>query len=90
MKLLHLHAPNWCVRRAGSGVDKVVFQTEYYQLPAPIFETTSEHTDPFCLLIKTLGNGQERPREGMLLTCLPEVCAARIYDKFFFKRAFWH
>jgi len=28
----------------GSGVDKVVFQTEFFQLPAPIFETTSEHT----------------------------------------------
>ena len=28
----------------GSGVDKVVDQTEFYQLPAPLFETTSEHT----------------------------------------------
>ncbi|RLJ19732.1 transcriptional regulator [bacterium endosymbiont of Escarpia laminata] len=28
----------------GSGVDKVVFQTELYQLPAPLFETTVEHT----------------------------------------------
>ena len=28
----------------GSGVDKVVFQTEFYQLPAPLFETTDEHT----------------------------------------------
>jgi len=28
----------------GSGIDKVVFQTEYYQLPAPIFEVTEEHT----------------------------------------------
>lgn len=28
----------------GSGVDKVVFQTELYQLPAPIFESTDEHT----------------------------------------------
>ncbi|MBK1644461.1 transcriptional regulator [Thiocapsa imhoffii] len=28
----------------GSGVDKVVFQTELYQLPAPIFEITDEHT----------------------------------------------
>ncbi len=32
-----------CEQR-GSGVDKVVFQTEFYQLPAPIFETTDEHT----------------------------------------------
>lgn len=28
----------------GSGVDKVVFQAELYQLPAPVFETTHEHT----------------------------------------------
>jgi predicted HTH transcriptional regulator len=28
----------------GSGVDKVVSQTELYQLPAPLFETTAEHT----------------------------------------------
>ncbi len=28
----------------GSGVDKVVFETEMYQLPAPLFEVTDEHT----------------------------------------------
>lgn len=28
----------------GSGVDKVVSQTELYQLPAPLFETSDEHT----------------------------------------------
>ncbi len=28
----------------GSGIDKVVFETEFYQLPAPLFETTDEHT----------------------------------------------
>jgi predicted HTH transcriptional regulator len=28
----------------GSGIDKVVYLTEFYQLPAPIFETTDEHT----------------------------------------------
>ena len=28
----------------GSGIDKVVFQTELFQLPAPLFETTKEHT----------------------------------------------
>lgn len=28
----------------GSGIDKVVAQTELYQLPAPIFEQTDEHT----------------------------------------------
>lgn len=28
----------------GSGVDKIVLQSEVYQLPAPIFETRDEHT----------------------------------------------
>ena len=28
----------------GSGIDKVVFQTEYYQLPAPLFETPNSFT----------------------------------------------
>jgi ATP-dependent DNA helicase RecG len=28
----------------GSGWDKVVFQTEFYQLPAPLVEATSDHT----------------------------------------------
>ena len=28
----------------GSGVDKVVFQTEYYQLPAPVFEVKGDNT----------------------------------------------
>ena len=28
----------------GSGIDKVVFETEFYQLPAPAFETLEKHT----------------------------------------------
>ncbi len=28
----------------GSGWDKIVFQTEYYQLPAPLAEATTDHT----------------------------------------------
>jgi ATP-dependent DNA helicase RecG len=28
----------------GSGIDKVVFETEFYQLPAPIIEVSDEHT----------------------------------------------
>jgi predicted HTH transcriptional regulator len=34
---------NICEER-GSGIDKVVIQTEIFQLPAPIFETYQEHT----------------------------------------------
>ena len=28
----------------GNGVDKVVFQTEFFQLPAPAFEVTGDST----------------------------------------------
>ena len=34
---------NICEER-GTGIDKVVSQTEYYQLPAPVFETYDNHT----------------------------------------------
>jgi ATP-dependent DNA helicase RecG len=34
---------NICEER-GSGIDKIVIQTEVYQLPAPIFETYQDHT----------------------------------------------
>ena len=34
---------NICEER-GSGIDKVVIETERYQLPAPVFRTTDEHT----------------------------------------------
>ena len=32
----------------GSGVDKVVFEMEFYQLPAPLFEATGESTRAVC------------------------------------------
>lgn len=37
----------------GSGVDKIVIQTELYQLPAPIFETNGDHTVAILLHIKS-------------------------------------
>ncbi len=32
----------------GTGWDKIVFQTEYYQLPAPLTEATDDHTRVVC------------------------------------------
>ncbi|MDM8515889.1 putative DNA binding domain-containing protein [Desulfobacterales bacterium HSG16] len=59
----------------GSGVDKVVFQTEFYQLPAPLFEVSGEHTravlfaqKPFAEMDKT-----ERTRACYLHACLQNV-----------------
>lgn len=59
----------------GSGVDKVVYQTEYYQLPAPVFEKTDEHTR--CVLFSHREfkdmDKQDRIRATYLHACLRYV-----------------
>lgn len=59
----------------GSGVDKVVFQTESYQLPAPVFEETDEHTR--CVLFAHREfrdmDKQDRIRATYLHACLRYV-----------------
>lgn len=59
----------------GSGVDKVVFQTEYYQLPAPLFEVTQEHTCAVLFAYKTLNamDKSDRLRACYLHACLKYV-----------------
>ena len=59
----------------GSGVDKVVFQTEFYQLPAPLFEVTGGQTRvvlfahrPFADMDKA-----DRTRACYLHACLTYV-----------------
>jgi len=59
----------------GSGIDKVVFQTEFFQLPAPVFEVTPEHTrvilfahKPFSKMVK-----KERVQACYLHACLRYV-----------------
>lgn len=59
----------------GSGIDKVVFQTELYQLPAPIFETTAEHTRTVLFAhreLKEMDKG-DRVRACYLHACLRYV-----------------
>lgn len=59
----------------GSGVDKVVFQTELYQLPAPIFETPEGSTRAVLFAYKPL-NGMDRAdrvRACYLHACLRYV-----------------
>ena len=59
----------------GSGVDKVVFQTELYQLPAPLFETTDEHTRTILFAYQRLKDmdKQDRIRACYLHACLKYV-----------------
>ena len=56
----------------GSGVDKVVFQTELYQLPAPIFETPENCTRAILFAHKELNDMDmaDRMRACYLHACL--------------------
>lgn len=59
----------------GSGVDKVVFQTEFYQLPAPIFEVVDDNTKAVLLAHRSLSkmDKADRVRACYLHACLRYV-----------------
>ena len=65
---------NICEER-GTGVDKVVFQTELYQLPAPIFEVTEQHTRAVLFSYKEFSDmdKEDRIRASYLHCCLRYV-----------------
>ncbi len=50
----------------GSGIDKVVFETEVYQLPAPIFSASLEHTIAILFAHKEL---KEMDKEDRIRAC---------------------
>jgi ATP-dependent DNA helicase RecG len=59
----------------GSGIDKVVFQTELYQLPAPVFEVTRESTRSVLFAHRPLTkmDKSDRIRACYLHACLKYV-----------------
>ena len=59
----------------GSGIDKVVAEVEYYQLPAPLFEVPPGFTRAVLFAHKTLADmdGTERVRACYLHACLKYV-----------------
>ncbi|MBC8551962.1 MAG: putative DNA binding domain-containing protein [Candidatus Brocadiales bacterium] len=63
----------------GSGVDKVVSQTEFYQLPAPIFETTEEHTRAILFAHKEL---KAMDREDRIRACYLHACLRYVQRDF--------
>lgn len=65
---------NICEER-GTGVDKVVFQTEIYQLPAPVFEQTAQHTKSILFSHKDYKemDADDRIRACYLHCCLKFV-----------------
>ncbi|MBX9900619.1 MAG: putative DNA binding domain-containing protein [Burkholderiaceae bacterium] len=55
----------------GSGIDKVVFQTELYQLPAPAFEVTPEHTRAILFAHKDF---KDMDKEDRIRACYLHCC----------------
>lgn len=55
----------------GSGVDKVVFQTEFYQLPAPLFETVEEHTRAVLFAHREL---RDMDKDDRIRACYLHAC----------------
>jgi predicted HTH transcriptional regulator len=55
----------------GSGVDKVVFEIEFYQLPAPLFEVSGESTRVVLFAHKPLA---KMDREDRIRACYLHAC----------------
>ncbi len=55
----------------GSGIDKVIFQTELYQLPAPIFERTEQHTRVILFAHKEF---KDMDSEDRIRACYQHCC----------------
>ena len=64
----------------GSGVDKVVFQTELYQLPAPLFEVVGDHTRAVLFAHSSFAamDKADRIRACYLHACLQHVQRKRL------------
>ena len=63
----------------GSGVDKVVEQTELYQLPAPLFETTDEHTRVTLFAHREL---REMDKSDRIRACYLHACLRYVQRDF--------
>ena len=55
----------------GSGFDKVVFETEFYQLPAPVVEVFSEHTKVILFAHKDF---KKMTKEEKIRACYLHAC----------------
>jgi len=69
---------NICEER-GSGIDKIVFQTELYQLPAPIFRATNGYTTSILFAHKEL---KEMNRSDKVRACYLHACLKYIQNDF--------
>lgn len=69
---------NICEER-GSGVDKIVAQTEFYQLPAPIFRATNGYTIATLFAHKEL---KDMNRMDRVRACYLHCCLRYIHNEF--------
>lgn len=59
----------------GSGYDKVVFQTEFYQLPAPEIEIYNDHTKVILFAHKDFS---QMSKEDRIRACYLHACLKRV------------
>ena len=69
---------NICEER-GSGIDKVIFQVEFYQLPAPEFMVTSNHTKTILYAHKDFANMDKADRTR---ACYQHACLRYVSNDF--------
>ena len=75
----------------GSGIDKVVFQVELYQLPAPLFEVPPGSTRVVLFSHKSVDrHGRRRAGAGLLLPRLPKTRYERLPYQRIASREVWH
>lgn len=63
----------------GSGFDKVVFETEIYQLPAPIIDVTEEHTK---VILFAHVDFKEMSKEDKIRACYLHACLKYVNREF--------
>jgi len=63
----------------GSGIDKVVFQTELYQLPAPLFEAGGKHTKAILFAHKPF---VEMSKDDRIRACYLHSCLQYVQRKY--------
>lgn len=68
---------NICEER-GSGIDKVISQVEFFQLPAPDFRTTTNHTVAVLLGPRKLS---QMGRQDRIRACYQHACLWRVAGK---------
>lgn len=68
---------NMCEER-GSGIDKVIFHIEVYQLPAPAFTKTQEHTKATLFSHKSLS---QMDKEDRVRACYQHACLCYVSNQ---------